>query len=158
MAVVYLALGTNIGDCESNLNQAVQLIEERIGNITSLSAFYASEPWGFESQNTFLNAALKLETFYSPFQLLNKTQQIEIEMGRTKKSRGAYSDRVIDIDIIYYDLEKICVEQLIVPHPLMQLREFVLSPLVEIAPDLLHPILQKTSKQLLYELQSGLNS
>lgn len=155
MISVYFSLGTNLGDKEQNLRTAIQKIEERIGKVISLSALYATAPWGFSSDNTFLNAALCAETSLSPFEVLQITQEIEREMGRTHKSvNGAYSDRVIDIDLL------LCFEsdgmpilldtpELKLPHPLMQERDFVMRPLVEIAADIAHPVLNKTMASLL---------
>lgn len=148
MALVYLGLGTNIGNKRKNMVTAAALLAERAGDILSLSSFYETEPWEFESDNTFLNAALALETTYTPLELLHLTQQIEREMGRTQKSNGAYHDRIIDIDILLYGNERINNEELVVPHPLMQQRLFVMQPLAEIAPSLLHPVLQKTMYNL----------
>ena len=103
MAKVYVGLGTNLGDKEQNLKVAVQKIEEQIGKVVSLSAFYITAPWGFTSENSFLNAAACVETELSPLDVLQKTQSIERELGRTKKSvNGAYSDRLIDIDLLLY--------------------------------------------------------
>ena len=104
MAKVYVGLGTNLGDKEQNLKVAVQKIEEQIGKVVSLSAFYITAPWGFTSENSFLNAAACVETELSPLDVLQKTQSIERELGRTKKSvNGAYSDRLIDIDLLLYE-------------------------------------------------------
>lgn len=136
--IVYLGLGTNLGDKEQNLRTAVAKIEERIGRVISLSAFYTTEPWGFASDNGFLNAALGVETDCLPLEVLHITQEIEREMGRTHKSaNGVYSDRVIDIDLLF------CLKangssvvmntpELVLPHPLMQERDFVMKPLREI--------------------------
>ena len=100
---IYLGLGTNLGDKELNLRVAVQKIEERIGKVISLSAFYATAPWGFQSDNNFLNAAAGVETSLSPFDILERTQRIEQEIGRLHKSHdGVYSDRLIDIDLLLY--------------------------------------------------------
>ena len=97
MAKVYLGLGTNLGDKEQNLRDAVQKIEEQVGEVVSLSAFYVTAPWGFASENSFLNAAACVETELSPLEVLQETQMIERELGRTKKSvNGIYSDRLID--------------------------------------------------------------
>lgn len=152
MASVYLGLGTNIGNKRKNMVTAAALLAERAGDVLSLSSFYETEPWGFDSENTFLNAALELETSCSPMELLRLTQQIEQEMGRTQKSDGLYHDRIIDIDILLYGNEIIHTEELVVPHPLMQQRLFVMQPLAEIAPSLVHPVLQKSMYELYMEL------
>ncbi|MEY8719825.1 2-amino-4-hydroxy-6-hydroxymethyldihydropteridine diphosphokinase [Bacteroides stercorirosoris] len=141
----YFGLGTNLGDKEQNLRLAVQHIEERIGKVVSLSAFYATAPWGFASDNTFLNAVVCVETSLPPLEILSVTQSIEKEMGRTHKSvNGVYSDRVIDIDLLLYDDLVLDTPTLKLPHPLMQERRFVMEPLAEIAPDVMHPVLGKT--------------
>lgn len=152
MALVYLGLGTKIGNKWKNMVTAAALLAERAGDVLSLSSFYETEPWGFASENTFLNAALELETDCSPMELLRLTQQIEREMGRTQKSDGSYHDRIIDIDILLYGNEVAHHEDLVVPHPLMQQRLFVMQPLAEIAPSLVHPVLQKSMYDLYMDL------
>lgn len=144
MAIAYLALGTNIGNKRRNMITAAALLAERVGDVLALSGFYETEPWGFQSENTFLNAALRLETSLSPLGLLKATQQIEAEMGRTQKSNGTYHDRIIDIDILLYDALILQTPELTLPHPLMQDRRFVMEPLLEIAPNVVHPLFQKT--------------
>ena len=147
--MVYLGLGTNLGDKEQNLRMSIKKIEERIGNVVSLSAFYATAPWGFSSENSLLNAAVCVETTLSPLQVLEETQRIERELGRTEKSvNGLYADRLIDIDLLLYDDRVMDAEGLILPHPLMTERRFVMEPLSEIAPDVVHPVLHKTMKEL----------
>ena len=148
MAIVYLGLGTNIGNRRGNLVKAASLLAERVGDILALSGFMETEPWGFESENLFLNAAIKMETPLTPDELLSATQAIEREMGREKKSDGTYHDRVIDIDILLYDNRVIEHPGLIVPHPLMQERLFVMAPLAEIAPFERHPLLGQTFMEL----------
>ena len=137
MHQVYLGLGTNLGDKEANLKAALEEIRKRVGEITSQSAFYASEPWGFESGNSFLNAVCCVCTNLSPVETLYTTQDIERMLGRLKKSvNGAYSDRIIDIDILLFDDLQINTPELTIPHPLMWERDFVKIPLKEIAPDI----------------------
>lgn len=147
--MVYLGLGTNLGNKEQNLRMAVQKIEERIGKIVSLSAFYVTAPWGFASDNSFLNAVACVEIPLRPLEVLKETQAIERELGRTSKSMGGvYSDRLIDIDLLLYGDTIMDEEGLILPHPLMTERRFVMEPLAEIAPDVMHPVLHKTMKEL----------
>lgn len=148
MATLYLGLGSNIGDKKNNMITAVARLAERVGAISALSSLYETAPWGFESANTFINAAVIMETSLSPDELLHITQQIESEMGRTQKSNGAYHDRIIDIDILMYDQLVIQTPKLTLPHPLMQERLFVLEPLAEIAPETIHPALNKTFDEL----------
>ena len=149
MAIAYLALGTNIGNKRRNMIPAAALLAERVGDVLALSGFYETEPWGFQSENTFLNAALQLETSLSPLELLKTTQEIEIEMGRTQKSNGAYHDRIIDIDILLYDNLVLQTPELTLPHPLMHERLFVMEPLAEIAPNVIHPVFKKPVISLL---------
>ena len=149
MATVYLGLGTNLGDKEANLRTAIYKLQERIGKQVSLSSFYETAPWGFESDHSFLNAAIGLETSLSPIEILHITQEIEKELGRTKKSvNGSYSDRLIDIDILLYDTLVLQTPELTIPHPLMTKRDFVMNPLIEIAGNVIHPTRQKTLSEL----------
>ena len=153
--LVYLSLGTNLGNKEESLRTAMTLIEEQVGTITSQSALYASTPWGFNSENTFLNNAISVETSLTPEELLSTTQRIEHTLGRTHKSvDGQYSDRLIDIDILLYDDVVMHTPSLTLPHPLMHRRLFVLEPLSEIAPTMIHPLLQKEITTLCNELKA----
>ena len=133
MAYLYIGLGTNLGNKVENLNNAIQLITKKIGTVCSLSSYYNTSPWGFSSQNNFLNAAACIETTQTPHTILQLTQNIEQELGRTSKSKN---NQTPDLQL---------------PHPLMHLRHFVMEPLVEIAPTLMHPVLQKTILQLFWE-------
>ncbi len=131
--MVYLSLGSNLGDKRRNIRRAIQKIETQIGHVVNQSALYTTEPWGFSSSNSFVNAAVCVETALPPFELLAATQAIERQMGRTEKSAGGvYHDRIIDIDILLYDDLTIDTPQLKIPHPLMHQRDFVMIPLREI--------------------------
>jgi len=132
---VYLSLGTNLGDKEQNITRAIALIERQIGRMVRQSSLIETEPWGFCSENKFINACVEVETTLPPMPLLAATQQIEREMGRTEKSAsGQYHDRIIDIDILLYDHLQFDSDSLTIPHPLMWQRDFVLTPLKEICP------------------------
>ncbi len=147
---VYLGLGTNLGDKEANLHAAVRKINERVGEVTSLSAFYVTAPWGFSSENSFLNAACCVDTELSPLDVLRETQRIERELGRiTKSVAGNYSDRLIDVDLLLYGDLILHTPELELPHPLMTERRFVMEPLAEIAPEVVHPVLGKRLGELL---------
>lgn len=137
METAYLALGTNLGNKVNNLNKAVQEINKRVGKVISLSAYYISAPWGFESDNSFVNAVLKVDTSLDALNLLRTTQQIELDLGReTKTTTQSYSDRIIDIDILLLGNQEIDSEMLKIPHPHILKRDFVYIPLLEIAPSL----------------------
>ena len=131
--LVYFSLGSNLGDKKQNLSTAIKLMEKQIGVLLRQSAFLETEPWGFQSDNSFVNAAICMETTLEPLEVLVETQKIEREMGRTIKSvNGEYHDRIIDIDILLYDDLHINTPQLTIPHPLMEERDFVMIPLREI--------------------------
>lgn len=147
MHKLYVGLGSNLGDKEKNLNQAIQYIKERIGAIIAQSAFISTVAWGYESDNLFLNAALICRTSLTPYEVLSQLQAIEQEMGRTHTLTG-YEDRVIDLDILFYDDLILNSEQLTIPHPLIHQRLFVLEPLVQIAPNAVHPLLKQNIKEL----------
>lgn len=135
--IAYLGIGTNLGDRTDNLCRAVDLIDEQAGHVLACSSFIETEPWGFSSDNPFLNAVLKIDTFHTPHELLRITQAIERTMGRTHKSiNGNYSDRIIDIDILLYEDVVVNDTELTIPHPLIWKRSFVYEPLLEIAPHL----------------------
>ena len=130
---LYISLGSNLGNKEEKLRRAIELINERIGSVLRTSSFIETEPWGFQSENTFLNAACLVETKLTPRQCLRETQKIERLLGRTRKSKdGIYHDRPIDLDLLLYDDLEINEGDLILPHPHMQERDFVMIPLMEI--------------------------
>ena len=133
MTKLYLGLGSNLGDKEENIHKAIKLIGERVGLVVRQSSLITTEPWGFESENSFVNAVILCETELTPREVLHVTQKIEREMGRKKKStNGGYADRCIDIDILLYDDLRVDEPDLQIPHPLMLKREFVMIPLREI--------------------------
>jgi 2-amino-4-hydroxy-6-hydroxymethyldihydropteridine diphosphokinase len=149
MVTVYIGLGTNMGNKRSNLRSAAAVLSERVGEILSLSTIYETEPWGFQSENVFLNAALVQLTRLTPLELLDATRMIEIEMGRIRKSSHAsYHDRIIDIDILMYGDLVLETNRLVLPHPLMHTRKFVMEPLAEIAPAVIHPVFRKSMEEL----------
>ena len=126
-------MGTNLGDKRKNIAEAIKNIGELVGDVVRQSALYETEPWGFRSDNRFVNAAVCVDTRLSPRRLLEVTQRIEREMGRTLKSDGGeYHDRIIDIDILLYGDQHIDEPDLKIPHPLMHERDFVMTPLNEI--------------------------
>ena len=145
--MIILSIGTNIGDRQANIANAITALGQ-IGKVVTVSPIYTSEPWGFESENGFYNIALILETSLSPLDLLYATQQIERDLGRTAKTTTSYTDRIIDIDIIDYNNQTIDTQTLTLPHKLMHKRNFVLYPLADIAPNWQHPILKLTATEL----------
>lgn len=155
MNKVYLLLGANIGNPNKQLEDAKVEIEDRIGKITRQSKIYESEAWGVENQPVFLNQVILLETDFSANKVLNEILKIEILLGRIRGQR--WGSRIIDIDILYYNEDIIHTEDLQVPHPYIQERNFTLIPLVEIAADYSHPIFKKSNKELLEESTDQLN-
>lgn len=137
MHSVYFSLGSNLGNRKRLVKEAIELLNERVGNVTKQSPLVETEPWGFDSPNKFINACACCETCLTPRQVLQVTQTIEKELGRTGKSVGGeYHDRVIDIDILLYDNIHVDEPDLKIPHPLMFERDFVIKPLKTIKNDL----------------------
>lgn len=146
---IYLGLGSNLGDREKNIDQAVALIESHVGDLISLSSLYTTAPVGFDSTHLFLNAVCRVSSTLSVDELLIMTQKIEKELGRSSKSTNqTYSDRLIDIDLLLFDDQIIDLPHLVIPHPRLHERLFVLDPLAEIAPDKVHPLLKQMMKEL----------
>lgn len=148
MNKVFLGIGTNIGNRENNLKEAVAMIEEHVGKVLNSSSVYETEPWGFQSDDGFLNLVVKAETKLTPSGLLGRILMIESLMGRVR-GPNRYSSRPIDIDILLYEEMIIDQESLKIPHPLLQERRFVLVPLCEIASEMIHPVLKKSFSVLL---------
>jgi 2-amino-4-hydroxy-6-hydroxymethyldihydropteridine diphosphokinase len=155
MNTAYLILGGNKGDKINNLNQALLLIEEKVGTIISKSKLYETAAWGNTNQPGFLNQVVYLETMLNPYDLLNSTIKIEESLGRV---RGAekWLERTIDIDILFYNNEVIDTPDLKIPHPYIQERMFVLIPLMDIAPTLIHPILKEDITMLINKCEDKL--
>lgn len=130
--LVYLSLGANLGNREATINKALDLLATQVGPLIKRSSFFYSQPWGFDSPNEFCNLCASFTTSLSPLDLLHTTQSIEKQLGRTQKSNGAYQDRTIDIDIIFYGDIHLETSELTIPHPLWQQRDFVKVPLAEI--------------------------
>jgi len=148
MKKVFLGLGSNLGDRVNNFQEAKIRIGESIGKIVSESSVYETEPWGFKSDKKFLNMVICAETDLSPSGLLGRILMIESQLGRIRYETQ-YASRNIDIDILMYNNDIVDEAALKIPHPGMHERRFVLAPLCEIAPDLLHPVLKKSIKELL---------
>ena len=149
MSIAYLLLGSNLGNKEENLREAVNLLK-KTGKVKKYSAVYETEPWGFTDERNFFNIALCLETDKNPFELINEILKIEMTIGRKRQTKQWVS-REIDIDIIFFDNLVINEENLTIPHPHAKNRKFVLVPLKEIAGDYIHPVEKKSISELLKE-------
>ena len=133
MHTLYLGLGSNLGDRRTYISQAIRLLQERVGEVESVSSIMETEPWGFLSDNKFLNAACRVSTVLTPEECLKETKEIERTLGRGQKSQGGvYHDRTIDIDLLMYDDLHICTPSLTLPHPRIMERDFVRIPLQEV--------------------------
>ena len=150
MARLVLILGSNANDKRVQIEETEAAIAEMLGEITVCSSLYETEPWGFESDATFYNQVIVVNTGYSPAESMNICLQIEEKRGR-KRSGKKYESRLIDIDILFYDDLIIELTGLTIPHPRLHLRKFVLEPLCEIIPDYIHPVLYKNIDSLLKE-------
>lgn len=148
MKLIYLSLGSNLGQREKNLEKALKLIQIRAGKLDKVSRVYESEPWGYTSSKNFCNCCISLHTRLEPLPLMDILLEIEREMGRHREGAG-YSDRIIDIDLLLYGGRTLNHPRLSIPHPSMGDRGFVLIPLSEIAPDVIHPVSGKSIRIML---------
>jgi len=144
--IVYLSLGTNLGNRAANLKQAVSSLPPQM-TVKTKSNVYETPPWGYTEQDPFLNQAVKATTYLEPEKLLKHIKRLEIAMGRQKTFR--YGPRLIDIDILFYDDEILETPTLTIPHPNLHERGFVLLPMMDIAPDHLHPIMKKSIREMI---------
>lgn len=151
MNEVFLALGSNVGDKLQNIGQAYELIEAHIGEIIKKSTIYESKPWGFVSENQFVNTVIKISTRYSPDTLLKELKKIEEVLGREKKLSKKYEDRIIDIDILFYGTLIYKSNELVIPHPEFDKRLFVLIPMNEIEKNYIDPLSNKKISEILKE-------
>jgi 2-amino-4-hydroxy-6-hydroxymethyldihydropteridine diphosphokinase len=153
--IVYLALGTNLGDRMENLRRAIAALSPSV-KVTALSSVYETPPWGYADQPAFLNMALAAETDLEPLALITFLKKLETELGRETTFRNG--PRLIDMDILFYDDLVFNQDDLVIPHPRLHERAFVLVPLNDIAPDLMHPVLKRTIRDLLKEVDTkGVN-
>ena len=155
MAIVYLSLGSNYGDRIGFIQQACSLLGacEEV-TVVRTSSFYETEPWGMTSDNWFVNAVVEIKTTLTPQGLLDLCQRIETQLGRKRQADGGYTDRTIDIDILFYNKDIINEDKLIIPHKFLHLRAFTLVPLLELIPNFEHPIIHKTISQLHNDLEN----
>ncbi|MCK5824121.1 MAG: 2-amino-4-hydroxy-6-hydroxymethyldihydropteridine diphosphokinase [Ichthyobacteriaceae bacterium] len=151
MRNTYLILGSNLGNSIEVINLAIEEVNKEVGLVIAKSSFYKTAPWGFESKNDFYNIVLKVSTNLKPQVQLRTFLNIEKTLGRTRSGKDGYESRIIDIDILLIDDLIINTEALIVPHPRMNQRMFTLMPLAEIDGNIVHPIENKTIKQILNE-------
>lgn len=149
MAQVFIGFGANLGDKLANIKLAIRSISQDLGQVVVCSSFYESEPWGFDSTELFINGVLELQTSLEPIKLLLGLKKIERTIGREEKTTLEYTDRLIDLDILYYENLSIQNTDLEIPHPRIYDRRFVLEPLVEIAPNFMDMKLGKTMEALL---------
>jgi 2-amino-4-hydroxy-6-hydroxymethyldihydropteridine diphosphokinase len=143
--IIYLSLGSNLGDRLANLQNAISLLPPNIQPLTQ-SSVYETEPWGYTDQPPFLNLVIKAITMLDPYDVLTIVKEIEVSMGRQETFR--FGPRLIDLDILFYDDLVLDTPKLTIPHPRLTQRAFVLVPLAEIEPDLSHPVLKKTIQQI----------
>jgi 2-amino-4-hydroxy-6-hydroxymethyldihydropteridine diphosphokinase len=147
---VFLGIGSNLGDRELNLRNAVSMMGELIGSVISASSVWETEPWGFTSESFFLNMVIEVETELKPSGVLGRILMTEAKMGRLRSGKG-YASREIDIDILFYGSRIMNTRSLVIPHPKLHRRRFVLEPMNEIAPGFIHPVFGRDIRTLLKE-------
>lgn len=154
MAIVFLSLGSNLGDRLGYVQQAASILGTTQDiQIVATSSFYETEPWQMDSPNWFVNAIVQITTSLTPDELLIVIQRIESQLGRERSERREYTDRTIDIDILFYDDKIINTEKLIIPHRFFHRRACMLVPMLEIAQDFIHPLFKKSISDLYDELE-----
>lgn len=154
MHKVFLGIGGNVGNKQKNFSEVLNLIQNMVGKIVKKSSVYETPPWGFKAEENFWNQVVLVETKHSPMDLLTEIHKIEALFGRERKTK-LYTSREMDIDILYFNNDFMEIDKLVIPHPRIHQRKFVLVPLVEIAPELKHPLLRLTSTQMLENCRDG---
>jgi len=150
MAIAYIGIGSNLGNRQENCLRAIELLQKKGIIVTKRSSLYKTEPWGVKDQPRFINMAIEIDTSLEPKELLKILKNIEKELGREKSSK--WGPRIIDLDILLFDDIILNEDNLKIPHPLMQERDFVLRPLCEIAPDIYHPLLKLSMYELMQKI------
>ncbi len=153
---IFLLLGSNLGNREENLSVARNYIKHELGEIIKESSVYETEPWGFYTDSMFLNQVLKIESAFTPHEVLEKIKSIETVIGRVHSETEGYSSRAIDIDILLYGNEVVNTERLIIPHAKLTERKFALIPLVEIGGNVEHPVTRKSMFALLRDCKDNM--
>ena len=151
-SLIYLSLGSNLGNSREQLTLATEMIAERVGRLAARSRYYASAPWGYDSEHRYMNCCLVVDTVLDPLEVMDEILSIERDLGRPARgdtTGNTYQDRLIDIDLLLYGDLVMEHPRLKVPHPKMGDRKFVLVPLTEIAPDLVHPVQKMTIREML---------
>ena len=155
MAIVFLSLGSNLGDRLGYVQQAASILGTTNNiQIVSSSSFYETEPWQMDTENWFINAIVQISTTLSPEELLIVINRIESQLGRERSGKREYTDRTIDIDILFYDDKIMNTDKLIIPHRFFHRRACLLVPMLEIAQDFVHPLFKKTVSELYDELEN----
>jgi len=153
VSIVYISSGSNLGDKKANILKAIDKIKSSNIEVLCLSSFYKTKPYGYQDQDDFYNIVMKIKTNHSPQNLLKLCLEIEKDMGRTRTIK--WGPRTIDLDLLFFDKKIINTKELVIPHPDLHNRDFVLKPLLEISPQLVHPVFKKTIQDFLKNLPSS---